>query len=230
MSVWIKLLMAFNLLLFFIVLFFAVAGRSWVRNFIREKVIGVRHHQLKSMFEAAPVSTGAIIFLGDSITEGGNWAELFPGKNILNRGIGGDVTKGVLARLDEVVRHQPSKLFIAIGTNDLAMGFSNADILNNYRAIIQRVKTGTPATKIYVQSVLPVGKWGIFGHKNSKIQPFNKELQTICAEMGVPFIDLYPHFLDAEGYLDKQYSNDNLHLMGNAYVLWKKLIEGEVDG
>jgi lysophospholipase L1-like esterase len=230
MNLQVKLLLGFAVLLSLMLVFSVKMVKIWIRNFIRERVIGVRHNQLVSMFRACPVSKGAIIFLGDSITEGGNWPELFPGKNVLNRGIGGDITAGLLARLDEVIRHQPSKIFIAIGTNDLAIGFSNEKILKNYRAIIEQLKADSPGTKIYVQSVLPVGKRVLFGHKNEKILPLNQELRQMCAELGITYIDLYPQFLNGDGYLDNQFTNDNLHLLGNAYLLWKDQIEGYVNG
>jgi hypothetical protein len=47
---------------------------------------------------------GEIVFIGNSITEGGkNWSEKFNIPNIRNRGIGGDVTDGVLERLGEII-------------------------------------------------------------------------------------------------------------------------------
>ena len=41
-----------------------------------------------SHFNNLPVKKGAIIFIGDSITEQCNWSELFDNPEILNRGIG----------------------------------------------------------------------------------------------------------------------------------------------
>ena len=55
--------------------------------------------------ELAPKQHGAIVFFGDSITQG--WGDDFRGKfpklNVANRGISGDITRGLLARLDEDV-------------------------------------------------------------------------------------------------------------------------------
>jgi len=56
-------------------------------------------------------------------------------KKVLNSGIEGDITSGVLARLDEVIRHQPAKLFICIGTNDLARGIAVPSIIIAYELI-----------------------------------------------------------------------------------------------
>src|SRR5262245_42569936 len=60
-----------------------------------------------------------VIMLGDSITEKIDWRELFPGVSILNRGIGGDTSAGVLKRLDEVIARHPKIVFLMVGVNDL---------------------------------------------------------------------------------------------------------------
>lgn len=218
----ISLVINFIMLATIVVLF--LLGKPIIKKIIREKIIEVRHNQLKSMFENCPISLGSIIFLGDSITEGGNWSELFPGQSILNRGIGGDITSGILARIDEVVRHQPSKIFICIGTNDLAFGLSNAEILKNYRAIIDKIQKESPQTIIYVQSVLPVGKKVLAGHDNLKILPLNVEIKKMCDDLKLSYIDLDSVFKVENGYLKSEYTNDNLHLLGAGYLAWKEKI------
>mgnify|MGYP000061554644 CR=1 FL=1 len=66
------------------------------------------------------ISTDEIIFLGNSITDIGEWTEVWQDIHVKNRGISGDNTFGVLARLDEVVSSKPSKIFIMIGINDIS--------------------------------------------------------------------------------------------------------------
>ena len=48
---------------------------------------------------------GALVFLGDSITQGwgDDFGEAFAGVKLANRGISGDTTRGMLIRLDEDV-------------------------------------------------------------------------------------------------------------------------------
>jgi hypothetical protein len=64
---------------------------------------------------------GAIVFLGDSITQGwGDVGSSFPGVKVANRGISGDTTRGVLIRLQEdVISLNPRGVVLLIGTNDL---------------------------------------------------------------------------------------------------------------
>ena len=63
--------------------------------------------EMRARFAAQPVTNGRTIFLGNSITEMGDWKTLTGDTTVLNRGIGGDITYGVLDRLDEVIRHRP---------------------------------------------------------------------------------------------------------------------------
>ena len=52
-------------------------------------------------FRDYPDSKKDIIFLGNSITAGVDWNELLQNTNVRNRGISGDITFGLLERLDE---------------------------------------------------------------------------------------------------------------------------------
>ena len=71
-------------------------------------------------FKNDPIGQGKIVFLGNSITEaGGDWNVRFGTSNIVNRGISGDMTEGVLNRLDEIIHYKPIALFLLIGINDI---------------------------------------------------------------------------------------------------------------
>ncbi|MBQ3447361.1 MAG: hypothetical protein IJG37_06945, partial [Synergistaceae bacterium] len=70
-------------------------------------------------FRAMTRRTGGIVFLGDSITDFLDFDEFLPSHHVINRGIAGDTTHGVLYRLGEVISLRPRKLFILIGTNDI---------------------------------------------------------------------------------------------------------------
>ncbi len=212
--------LSFNVLILLFVLCAWLFGYDWVKDTFVNKVMQVAQNQRRSMMEATPVQPGAIIFLGNSITEGVHWHEFFPDKRVLNRGIGGDMTPWVLKRMPEIVRHQPTALFICIGTNDLAFGLTVDSIITNYRAIVRTVQQQSPATRILVQSVLPVGRIVLYGHNKQGVEQLNEAIQQMCTELQVPYLNVHALFADPEGYLGKQYTNDNLHLMGNAYLKW----------
>ncbi len=70
------------------------------------------HYKVRRAFyEGLPDGKNEIVFLGNSITENGDWNELFKNKRIVNRGIGGDVCFGLLNRLDEVISSKPKQHF-----------------------------------------------------------------------------------------------------------------------
>jgi len=111
---------------------------------------------------------GSIVFLGDSITDFFRLNEFFHGIYVINRGIGGDTTDGVLKRLSEsVFELSPSKVFILIGTNDIGGNKSESHVISNIAEIIDRIRDSCPETKIYLQSVYPVSN-----AKDKKINRF----------------------------------------------------------
>lgn len=174
------------------------------------------------MFKSEPTNEGCIVFLGDSLTDFLNLDELLPGMNVINRGIGGDTTKGVLQRLDEVIRHKPAKLFLLIGTNDIAYEVSPEKITDNIRRIITRIKEGSPGTKIYLQTLLPTNSafnTNSTNRPNEKINAVNKNLRPLAAETGCELVDLNA-LLSENGELPRRYTSDGLHINVEAQRKW----------
>lgn len=188
------------------------------------------YEQKVTLFRQLPDTKNEIIFLGNSITDIGEWAEIWQNPKVKNRGISGDNTFGILARLDEVVSSQPSKLFIMIGINDIARNIPDSIIIRNYERIIAKVQQASPRTRIIVQSILPTNnKFTQFKNHQNKtehILTVNAALQNICRKANLTFVNLYPQFVDADGKLDERYSNDGLHLNGYGYMLWKDILLG----
>ena len=193
---------------------------------------GTYYDQRELLFESLPTSENDIIFLGNSITDGGEWGELFENANCKNRGISGDITLGVLNRLETVTKGQPAMIFLMIGTNDMDWGFSNDTIAMNVRAIVQRIKEESPRTKIIVQSILPTNDcYGLFtGHTKrwQDVALINEMIKTMTEEEGVTYLDLYRLMANDEGKLNTAYSNDGLHLNGEGYKVWKAAVEEEI--
>lgn len=165
-----------------------------------------------------------MLFLGNSITERGEWHELLPGKKVANRGIGGDNTFGLLARLDGVIRQQPKKLFLLIGINDIGRGLPTEVILNNYRRILTKLTQGLPKTKIVVQSVLPLNEaklpYAYLKGKADKVKALNEGIVPLATEFNLTYLDLHQLFADEKGELKAEYTKDGIHLEPVAYVDW----------
>lgn len=192
------------------------------------------YHQRITHFRSLPQTKGDIIFLGNSITDGGEWSELFNDVKIKNRGISGDVSAGVLNRLDDVAGRKPAKVFLLIGINDLARGVSPDSVLKNILLIATYLKQQTPATQLFVQSLLPVndafGKFTGHVNKREQIRQVNEKLKQNAALYRYQFIDLHTAFCDGSGRLKKELTNDGLHLLGKGYLLWKHLVYADVYG
>lgn len=165
-----------------------------------------------------------ILFLGNSITERGEWHELLPGRKVANRGIGGDNTFGVLARLDGVIAQRPKKLFLLIGINDIGRGLPVEVILNNYRSILTKLAQGLPKTKIIVESVLPLNEsklaYDYLKNKADKVKALNEGIEKLASEFDLPYLNLHELFADEQGVLKAGYTKDGIHLLPEAYVDW----------
>ena len=182
-----------------------------------------------AQFRSYPNSTKDIIFLGNSITAGTDWAELLGNPNARNRGISGDVTYGILARLDEVTEGKPAKVFLLIGINDIQHNTPDSIIIANYRKIVQTIKTNAPGTKIHIQTLLPVNntftQFKNHYNKDEHIAAVNEGIRKIAAEEKVTCIELNKAFQDAEGKLDKKYTVDGLHLVAEGYKVWAAILK-----
>jgi len=193
-----------------------------------DSLFSTYYHQQWTLFQSLPQTKGDIIFIGNSITDGGEWSELFNEIRIKNRGISGDISAGVINRMDEVVKRKPAKVFLLIGINDLARGISTDSIVKNILLIANYLKERSPAIRIYVQSILPVNdafrKFAGHAGKTDSILKVNNLLRNHAANNGFTFINLYPYFINQQGKLDVKYSNDGLHLLGVGYLLWKHIV------
>ena len=190
------------------------------------KAMNSYYFQKKTHFEKLEDNMeNEIIFLGNSLTEGAEWDELFNNSNILNRGIGGDDTDGILERLDEIIERKPAKIFLMVGTNDLANGKSVEYIAENYRKIIERITTGIPGTELYIQSELPTDDTIHTSRKNEDLIKINQHLRKLCHEYGLQYIDLFNLFSGDDNKLKDKYTIDGLHINGDGYVVWKEAIE-----
>jgi lysophospholipase L1-like esterase len=182
----------------------------------------------KDLFDHLPDTKNEIVFLGNSITDGAEWFELLDNKRCRNRGISGDVTAGVLLRLDAVTKLKPSGIFIMIGINDLSRNVTVDSVMVNYRLILDQIKRETPGTKVFIESLLPVnpavGRYPALQNKTELIMELNRRLRDLALEFSYTYIDLFSLMADAENQLPRKYSLDGLHLSYEGYRVWTEAI------
>jgi len=184
-------------------------------------------------FKANPLNEGQIVFLGNSLTQGGQWEVYFPLQNPANRGIAGDNTLGMLGRLHEIIAAKPQKLFIMAGINDISLSRSNDMIMTGIKSMIYQVREGSPNTIIYVQSLLPINNDGNrykrMLDKEKQIEKLHKELKKFCKKEKIAFIDIYPFFLSEKRKLNAEYTTDGLHLNEKGYTVWANQIREYIE-
>jgi lysophospholipase L1-like esterase len=184
------------------------------------------------LFKKEPVAKGRIIMVGNSITEGGNWKVLLKDTTVINRGISGDVTFGVLNRLKEITDRKPSKLFLLIGVNDLSRNTPDEVIIENIFMIVGKIHSQSPTTAIYVQSILPTNEsfknlYKAFLGKTEHITTINGQLKKYTEKLKYTYVDLYSQFLDADGRMESKYTGDGLHLNATGYDHWIEILKKE---
>lgn len=169
---------------------------------------------------------GALVFLGDSITQGwgDNIGGAFPGVKVANRGISGDTTRGVLIRLEEdVLDLNPAGVVLLIGTNDLEEKATPEVIAGNLKLIIAELKKHNAKMPIVLCQVFPSS-----ASKSRPADQIKKVNQLYAAavkgDAQVTFIETYPLFANAQGDAKKEEMPDLLHPNKAGYVKWASAI------
>lgn len=182
-----------------------------------------------TLFDELPIGKKDIVMLGNSLTDGCEFNELMGNRHIKNRGIVGDIIQGLIDRIGPIIKGQPKKLFIMSGVNDISHDVSADSIARAMEKLIVMVKQGSPRTKIYLQSLLPfnndVREWKLLKGRDHVVVEANALLEQVARRQGVTWINLYPLFVDDQGRLRADLTNDGLHLMGKGYLIWRDAIK-----
>ena len=175
-----------------------------------------------------------LLFIGDSITqgwEGGGkkvWEEFYGKRNAVNLGIGGDRTQHVLWRLDHgnVDGIKPKLAVLMIGTNNSG-GNTSEQIAAGVKAIVEKLRTKLPDTKVLVLAIFPRGA-DKDDAKRKVNEGANEIIKKSADDKMVFFLDIGPKFLAADGTLSKETMPDLLHLNEASYRTWAESIEPSV--
>tara|TARA_B100001769_G_C22002871_1_gene538906 strand:- start:16 stop:756 length:741 start_codon:yes stop_codon:yes gene_type:complete len=205
------------------------------------------YHKRINEFKQNPIGYNKIVFLGNSITEGGgNWNDRFNISNAVNRGITGDFTVSMQARLKEIYHYKPLKLFLLIGINDIFDGVvpfatekTPKKIARNIFDIADSIKSHSENTNIFIHTILPVNEEefrinrGFYPEHDYPLEKQILEINYQILELGIKggynIIDLHPLFINKEGKMKKELARDGLHLNQNGYEKWCDQIKDLVE-
>ena len=174
------------------------------------------------------------LFLGDSITEMYDLEKYFPDDPVVNSGVSGDATHDILEDMEKrVYQYNPSKVFLLIGTNDLAQEKSPEEIFDNIKEMIKRIQENRPEAEIYIESVYPVNETldteMVGKRKNEDIRSLNDLLQNYCQEEDLVYIDVYEELIDDNGQLTEEYTKEGLHLNENGYQVVTDILKEYIE-
>jgi lysophospholipase L1-like esterase len=169
------------------------------------------------IFKAEPLQLHDIVFVGNSITsQGRNWGERLNNKAIKNRGIAGDVTDGLIARLGEINYVKPTAVFIEIGINDLVNDtLSPERTAKNIIQITKIIHQQNPKTKIFVETIFPTAKV----NQVLRIQQTNDIIKKHKSR-DFTVIDTHLLFADKDDFMKKELTVDGTHLNEKGYQIW----------
>lgn len=164
-----------------------------------------------------------VVFIGNSITHGGNFSEYFLDKKVCNLGYPSDDIKGMTQRISQLEALQPSKVFIMIGFNGLAK-MSEQEFDGQYSTLIESIMKTLPESQLYLQSLLPVNNdISKLPIDNEIIVKANEQISSIAGKYKLTYVDLYSIYVD-NGMLNARYTDDGVHLKSNVYSLWEEAV------
>ena len=171
----------------------------------------------REQFAALPPPPGHVLFLGDSITEGAEWAEWFPELPTLNRGINGDTVAGVRSRLGTAI-NAPAAISLLIGTNDIGGLGQSSDpdrIAAATHDLVRSIAEAAPGIPVVFTGVMP--RSASFARR---IQRLNALTRGMAKAEGLTYVDVWAALADERGEIRRAFSHDRLHLNGEGYRVW----------
>lgn len=165
-----------------------------------------------------------LVMFGDSITEWAPWADIFRDISMVNRGLAGDTTSGMLRRIDTTLNVNPQLVCFMAGINDLAQGYGVEHVYDNYVKMVNIWRDN--GIQVLVQSTLYVGTK--LQSLNPSVESLNRKLKDYCAQHGIEFLDVNA-VLAPNQHLSNEYTCDDLHLNGRAYQAWAEILMPMLD-
>ena len=194
-----------------------------------------RYYQEDLRLEREPRVAGRVVFLGDSITDIWNLKQFFPQKPYVNRGISGQTTAQMLARMfQDVIDLQPAAVVFLGGTNDIA-GNTGPETARMVEQNIEAITELAQAHHIkpILCSLTPVSDYTSYRQTllrpPAQIVQLNEWIKSYAAEANATFCDYYPALVDGNGMLRKGYSNDGLHPNDRGYALLAPVAEKAIE-
>jgi len=200
-----------------------------------------QRHQ--GVLEQVPEGNPEVIFIGDSITHFWDnkgkaiWQQYYAQYNPINMGFSGDRTEHVLWRLEngEIDGISPRLAVLMIGTNNASRDqYSAEQITEGIAAILCKLRTDLPQTKILLLAIFPRGSdpqrkdpaqeatYNPLWAKNDQV---NQMISRFADGRMIYYLDINKAFLNDQGVLTREVMPDLLHPEEKGYAIWAEAME-----
>lgn len=210
-----------------------------------------RYHQANQQLKQQPVPRDRVVFMGDSITDGWNLAEYFPGQPYVNRGISGQVTSQMLVRMyPDVIDLKPAAMVLLAGTNDIARNNGPVTLTMIEEDIMAMAELAQlHGIKVLLSSVMPISDYPYLrqqgappapvvpggrgapprqkmtdGRPPSDILKLNAWMKEYAARVNATYVDYFGPMVDDRGWLKEALSADGLHPNADGYRIMTSVL------
>lgn len=210
-----------------------------------------RYHQANQQLKQQPAPAGRVVFMGDSITDGWNLAEAFPGKPYVNRGISGQVTAQMLVRMyPDVIDLKPAVVVVLAGTNDIARNNGPVTLtMIEENIMVMTELAQLHGIKVLLSSVMPISDYPYLRQQNARPAPdvaggrgapprqkmtdgrppsdilkLNAWMKDYAATVNATYVDYFTAMVDDRGWLKDGTSGDGLHPNVDGYAIMTRVL------
>jgi lysophospholipase L1-like esterase len=181
------------------------------------------------------VPADAVVFMGNSITEG--WVnthpQFFTQNKFVGRGISGQVSSQMLVRFRrDVIDLKPRAVVILAGTNDIAQNNGYISLKNTLGNIISMCELAKAHNiKVVLCSVLPAYQFGWRKELNPapEIIALNQSLRNYADRNKIVYVDFHSALKDERNGLPDKYAKDGVHPTPEAYEIMENMVKAGLD-
>lgn len=182
-----------------------------------------------------------IVCIGDSLTYGYGvhsnecWVELLHKSlniEIINKGVNGDTTTGILSRsYKDVLELKPSHAILMAGTNDILLNYSIDNIVDNMCLLLKEIKDNKIVPILALQPPIAAELAKIYwdeyinyNNANEHLFEYTQTMKAFACKNNITIIDFYNTFIKLN-YMLNLYS-DGIHPNSEGHkLMFKTIIE-----
>lgn len=180
------------------------------------------YRELAILSQAQQIDHPVTLMLGDSITELAYLPSICRG-TIFNAGVSGATlanTFDLSQRILKLIR--PSKIIIAIGTNDAAIETPPDTFASRYRSLVEEARA--TGAELYVAKIPPIALEGQQIVDPTRILKLNQIIENVAIATGAPLIDFFGGMQPVNGFLPSALTIDGIHLTPGGYDRWLRTL------